>query len=65
MTPEHRQILLEEACANKFTTGHPLTPTPPLHTQKRQESGCDVDWAPDEAKASPEMSRGDAMICHA
>ena len=55
MTPEHRQILLEEACPNnKFTTGQRVFPL--LQTQ---ESGCDVDWAPDEAKASPEMSRGD------
>lgn len=54
MTPEHRQILLEEACLRKQV--YNWTPAPPLQTQ---ESGCDVDWAPDEAKASPEMSRGD------
>ncbi len=57
MTPEHRQILLEEACPNnKGSTFLQLDKFTPL--LQTQESGCDVDWAPDEAKASPEMSRG-------
>lgn len=52
MTPEHRQILLEALRLVKQYWGrcHAVDCSETeMHTL--QETGCDVDWAPDEAKA--------------